>query len=202
MREAIERFRNNLVRVRSLDSIVAALGSPTTAALDLTDILRAELVLLVSALDHYIHEVVRLGMVESYRGTRSWTDRFRRFEVSLGSALDGLAQSADSDQTWLDEEIRVRHGFRSFQTPDRVADAIRLISDVPLWDTVSQRMNTSAKQLKDRLSLIVDRRNRIAHEADMSPFPHQDRLPIDRQMVTEAVNFLEQVVESIHAVIE
>ena len=162
MQEAIERFRTNLTRVRNLDSIVAALESQTTVALDLTDILRAEMVLSVSALDHYVHEVVRLGMMESYRGTRSITDHFRRFQVSLGSALD--AQSDSSNQTWIEDEIRARHSFRSFQTPDNVATAIRLISDVTLWDNVARRLNAPAEQLKDRLSLIVDRRNKIAHE--------------------------------------
>lgn len=62
MQEAIDLFHANLERIRSLDSIVAAMSSQTTD--DLTDILRAELVMSVSALDYYLHEVVRFGMLE------------------------------------------------------------------------------------------------------------------------------------------
>lgn len=202
MQEAIDRFRANLKRVRNLGSIVAALSSQTTTVVDLTDILRAELVLSVSALDHYIHEVVRFGMLESYRGTRPMTTQFRSFRIPIGSALEAISPSGDTSETWIDEEIRSHHSYRSFQTPDNIASAIRLVSDVVLWSQVAYRMGVPAEDVRERLRLIVDRRNKIAHEADMSPVPHEDRLPIDRQMVTSAVDFLEQIVEAIHVVIQ
>ena len=201
MQEAIDRFRTNLIPVRNLGSIVTALSSQTTGALDLTDILRAELVLSVSALDHYIHEVVRLGMLEAYQGIRLRTAQFQGFQVSLGSATGMSSTLQSTKDTWIDEEIRSRNSFRSLQTPETIASAIRLISDVTLWDQVARHMNASTEQVKNRLRLIVDRRNKIAHEADMSPFPYQDRWPINRHMVTNAVDFLEQVVEAIRTVI-
>jgi len=60
MQTVINQFRTNISRVRNLGSIFGALNSQTTSVLDLSDILRAELVLAVSALDHFIHELVRL----------------------------------------------------------------------------------------------------------------------------------------------
>ena len=187
-------------RVHNLGSIVATLSSQTTDALDLTDILRAELVLAVSALDHYIHEIVRLGMIESYRGTRPRTSQFRSFQISLGSALDGLTLSGDTNETWIGDEIRSRNGFRSFQTPDNIASAVRLVSDVSLWNDVAQLMRATAREVRDQLLLIVDRRNKIAHEADMRPL-YQDRSPIDPQWVDQSVAFLERVAEAIHEAI-
>ena len=109
---------------------------------------------------------------------------------------------AGGNEAWIDEEIRSYHSFRSFQTPDNIASAIRLVSEVSLWPQVADRMGVSSEDVRERLRLIVDRRNKIAHEADMSPFLHEDRLPIDRQMVTSSVDFLEQVVEAIHVVIQ
>ena len=55
--------------------------------------LRAALVLAVSALDYYIHEVVTLRMLEIHRGQRpepqpkqnSSQSAFSRFQVSLGA---------------------------------------------------------------------------------------------------------------------
>ena len=64
MQLAIEQFRLSLARVRDLIAIHNSLKSQTTSALDVSDILRAALVLTVSALDYYIHEVVTLGMLE------------------------------------------------------------------------------------------------------------------------------------------
>ena len=91
MQEAIDQFVANLGRVRNLGALVDALESQTTDVLDLSDILRAELVLSVSALDHYVHEIVRIGMLEAYRGARHKTQQFLNFTVSLESALSSVS---------------------------------------------------------------------------------------------------------------
>ena len=199
MRKAIDQFRANLVRVRDLGHIADALDSQTTQALDLSDILRAELVLAVSALDHFVHEVARLGMLEAYRGEREKTRRFLEFQVSAESALRGIAES--SSEKWLNDEIRIRNGHRTFQSPDRIAEALRLVSDVPIWGEVARRMGISPQEARERLSLIVDRRNSIAHEADVNPSPYEGLLPIDRQMTADAIEFIERVGEHIYAII-
>ena len=199
MQEAIEQFRTNLLRVRNLGSIADAVDSKTTQGLDLSDILRAELVFAVSALDQFVHEVVRLGMLDSYRGSRLRTKSFLTFQVSLGGMLDG-PDSANGEQ-WLDDQIRTRNGYRSFQTPDNIADAVRLVSEVQLWNEIANHMSMSSQEVRERLQLIVDRRNQIAHEADVNPSPYEDRFSIDRQMVTETVDFIEDVVASMHSAI-
>ena len=68
--------------------------------------------------------------------------------------------------------------FSSFQQPDKIADAIRLFSDVKLWQQVALELAIPEQDVKARLKLIVDRRNKIAHEADVDPsFPNM-RWPI------------------------
>ena len=195
MQEAIDQFNANLSRIRDLGAIVDTLESQTTGALDLSDILRAELVLSVSALDHYVHEVVRLGMLESYRGIRPRTQRFLDYQVSLEGALAGVS----GGESWIDNQIRIRNGYRSYQTPDNIALAIRLVSCIRLWDQVAQIMGIPAKDVKDTLSLIVDRRNKIAHEADMNPSPYEERYPINREEVSDSIDFIEEVGRAIHS---
>ena len=73
MQSALDQFQGNIARVRNLGCIYRALEGQTTAAVDLSDLLRAELVLAVSALDQYIHELVRLGMLEINQGARQET---------------------------------------------------------------------------------------------------------------------------------
>lgn len=249
MLSALEQFRNSIARVRDLISIQNSVRVQLTVALDLSDILRAALVLSVSALDYYIHEVVTLGMLEIHRGQRpepsspqnSSQSAFSRFEVSLGGARQerliaaSIADWLESDlqqmqdfllleqpcaisdllpiissslearlnnASWLEDEIRERLGYKSFQQPDKIAEAIRLISDKKLWDEVARQLNTSPKEVKQQLSTIVDRRNKIAHEADIDPtFGIGSRWGIDEHLVTDAVNFIEQVVESIHQIL-
>ncbi len=199
MPTAIDQFRINIARVRNLGSIVDALNSQTTQVLDLSDVLRAELVLAVSALDQFIHETVRLGMVNAYRGRRTRTQRFLRFEAPLEIILQGADE--DAVEQWLDDFIRTRHGYRSFQTPERISEAIRLISDVRLWDEVSSRMNMSSQDIRETLSLIAKRRNQIAHEADINPSPYYELWPIDSNTVSSNVDFIERLCEAVHDVV-
>jgi hypothetical protein len=194
----IDQFRANMSRVRHLGSLFVTIKGLTMAAVDLTDILRAELVMAVSALDHLVHELARVGMLDVYHGRRSETDAYRRFRVSMGAAALGLAAPSVSD--WFDAAIRDSHGWLSFQRPEKIADAVRLFSTVVLWDAAAARLGLSAADMKTRLQAIVDRRNKIAHEADLDPTLPGATWPIDEVLVNEAVDFIEQVGEAIAAV--
>jgi hypothetical protein len=102
----------------------------------------------------------------------------------------------------LESEIRERLGYQSFQQADKIADAIRYISGEKLWDKVAMQMNKPAKDIKQQLNSIVDRRNKIAHEADIDPtFNIGSRWNIDEVLVGDAVDFIEELVESIHQVL-
>lgn len=201
MQPAIDLFRISIARVRDLIAVHNSLKAQASSVLDLSDILRASLVLAVSALDYYIHEVVRIGMLEIHRGQRPEPPAFSGFQISLGNARAGINAGQNID-SWLEDEIRQRHSYKSFQQQNAIADAVRLICDKKLWEEVSINMGRPAKDIKKELSRIVDRRNKIAHEADIDPsYPIGDRWPIDELLVNEAVDFIEQVVESIHKIL-
>jgi hypothetical protein len=136
-------------------------------------------------------------MLEALDGRRPQTLAFQKFSVSLDSALQIRTAT---NNIWLETEIRSRHGFLSFQQPDKIADAIRLISPIELWNEVGVSLNRSAADIKSKLQLIVDRRNKIAHEADIDPtYPGSSvRWPITATMVSDAANFIEEICETIH----
>jgi len=249
MQSALDQFRISIGRVRDLIALHNSVKAQATLALDVSDMLRAALVLAVSALDYYVHEVVTLGMLEIHRGLRpepapsanTIQSAFSRFQVSLGGArqdrltaidiaswieaeiqqsqgFDFLQQSHTisnlipavassimnrlNSTSWLESEIRERLGYQSFQQADKIADAIRYISNKKLWDEIAIQMNRPAKDIKQQLNSIVDRRNKIAHEADIDPtFNIGNRWNIDEVLVGDAVDFIEELVESIHQVL-
>lgn len=195
----VDQFRQNVERVETLLGMNVAIRAQVAPALDLSDILRGAIVLGVSALDQLVHEAVRVGMLEAYAGTRPETDAFRRFEVSLASVRLATASSGGLD--WFDAEVRSRHAFLTFQRPDKIADGIRLISDVPLWQAVANAMNARPEDIRRRLNLIVTRRNQIAHEADMNPAFPGTRWPITEADVVDVTSFLSQLGETLVTVI-
>lgn len=212
MLNPIEQFRENITRVQDLGGLQAALDNASTAAMDLTDLLRAQIVMIVSALDLYIHEITRIGMLEVYNGERLQTDAFLRFQVTLGSTMEGIelvrqsiSNTSEDDVSrdkWLDSAIRERHSHKAFQKPDDIADAIRLFSSCKLWEDVAKELNLNAQDVKNRLLTIVKRRNQIVHEADLIPdYPGTiTRWPISLADVASTLDFIQDICEAIHIV--
>lgn len=199
MQQAISVLHLSLDRVEHLGGLYKALQSLTTSAVDSSDILRAQIVLSVSALDYYIHEITALGMVEIYEGKRPPTDAFLKYRVTLGSwAIGGTIPPGSS---WFAGEVRDRHGYLSFQQPDKIADAIRLISPIRLWRDVAAHLCIDENDLKSKLRLIVDRRNKIAHEADIDPSYPGTRWPISEGDVESTILFLRSLCDAIHSLV-
>lgn len=175
--------------------LAGSIDEMTTTLVDVSDILRASLVLAVSAFDYFVHELVRLGMLEIQRGVRNETDSFLSFKVSISSVREAFLDLSRYD--WLNQAVREAHSFQTFQQPDKIARAIRLISNAKLWEEVSQRIGMTNKSVQAQLSAIVDRRNRIAHEADVDPLMPGQRWSIDEGLVLGAIAFLEGVAGAI-----
>ena len=195
MLSAIQQFRGNMLRTRELGRLAAAIAKITTPAIDVSDLWRSQIVLGVSALDHFVHELTRLGMIETAQGKRPKTDAFVRFQIPLGAVDDGLAGQAH--ELWLGEAIRDKHSWLSFQHPDKIAEAVRLMSPIKLWEEVGKMVALPGQDVKARLELVVDRRNKIAHEADMDPTNPGFRWPINEAMASNALGFIDLVAEAI-----
>lgn len=198
MRNALLQFDENLRRARDLGILASAVGQITTTAIDVSDMWRAQIVLGVSALDHFVHELARFGMIEIAKGSRNKTDAYLRFQLPLGAVDQALA--GHSHEAWLGDAVREKHSWLSFQQPAKIADAIRLISTAKLWEGVGVELGAPATDVKLRLELIVDRRNKIAHEADMDPTNPGFRWPITEVLAADSIWFLETVGHAIFKV--
>lgn len=196
MMATLDQFHGNIARADDLCALYKALRTQTTTVLEISDLLRAAIVIAVSALDHFIHEVVRTGMLDAHKGRIEKTDPYRRFSISLASLENQAINPTESD--WLDAEIRARHGWQSFEHPDKIAEALRLVSDRNVWDAVGTTMDSPASDVKATLKLIVDRRNQIAHESDMNPSAPGERWPIDEHLADNAINFIRTVGDSVY----
>ena len=153
------------------------------------------------ALFNHIHEITRVGMLEVYRGQRPQTPAFLRFQVTMEATLQGITAGQQNDG-WLDEEIRKKHGYLAFQQPDRIADAIRLFSLCTLWPSVASELNVEVEVVKTELQLIVDRRNQIAHEADLdSRKPGGDRWSISPSDTERIIDFVQNIGETIYVIV-
>ncbi|QDY83513.1 hypothetical protein FQU75_08865 [Paenibacillus polymyxa] len=196
MDKTIKQFNENIERIRMLHSVYLSYRSQITPLVDISDMLRSELVLLVSAVDFYVHEIVRIGMLEVFCEIRPETSSFRNYSISLKAVREALLNPESFD--WLEREVIEKHSWKSFQQAEKITEALRIITDADFWGRAALAMNSEPQLIKKKLNLIVDRRNKIAHEADMDPSYPGSRWPIDDTMVKESIDFVGSLIQNFH----
>lgn len=197
----INNFRNNVISVRQLDKIYLLIKEKLPLLEeDLSEILRAEIVLIVSALDCYIHDLVREGIVATYDGSVPSTKQIDDFPIPLLflKSIDNSTNLTDK-LSFLENAIRSVNSSNSYQSPKSIEKALGIINLKKIWSSLSPLMGLSAEDIQRRLSLIIFRRNKIAHESDFdyltgikNSITHVDTLSV--------VDFIERFCESIESI--
>jgi RiboL-PSP-HEPN len=194
MNQAFSQFKSNIEEVRKIHLISTSISVPTSSIVDTSSILRSCIVLSVSAIDHLVHELTIIGMKQIFSGTRPVTTKYNNHNVSLGfiNAITSMPPLVS-----FDSEIRKSLGWQTFQRPDKIKDAIALFNPIQLWQQVALTMCDTEINVKNQLNLIVDRRNMIAHEADIEPIFKTKRTISDTDVVV-TINFIENLGTSIY----
>lgn len=204
-----DRFNAVWNRCGLLSAMHAYIAANVAKVVQPEEILRAEWVARVSALDLYVHEFVAQRMLAIFDGSRPKAPGFLTFKLPTETVdrIRTAATPAEANSAF-DLEVRRQLGFSTFQDPEKIADGIRLCSAVELWNSIAMHQGATeatksdrAKHLKRTLSAIVERRNKIAHEGDLQPtlIPVVP-WPISQADLATVSTFIEKLVLSIDAV--
>jgi hypothetical protein len=105
-------------------------------------------------------------------------------------------------------EVRSRLSRVTYQHPDDIADGIRMVSACALWNEVALRVGATpatmigtSVDLRKRLAVIVDRRNKIVHEGDLQPTLPRTPWTIDRADLSQVTTFIIDVVSAIDSIV-
>lgn len=199
------QFLHNIRYVRELDSLYLFLKNNQQLSNDLSDLLRAEIVYAVSALDKLVHELVRIGMIQSFNGQRVKTNKFEGFTISA-KTLDKIKETAierklnperppladELPEYWFEREIILKHKYVSYQMPLNISDGLSLIwKEEHKWQRIARLMAIDEKDTKTQLETIITRRNQIVHEADL--IQNGLRNDISDIDVRDSVDFIEKL---------
>lgn len=192
----IDNFNRNIKSIKLLHELHNYLSIQITA-IDLSEILRAELVLIVSALDCYIHDAVRKGMVEIFEGKHSTNKKFDEYSIPLSFVQQIIIAPSENEKTQIiDAAIKKISSKDSYQSSRSIENALQLISLKGIWSLVKDEMGKSPKDIKDTLGLIIHRRNKIAHEADLDRISGQ-KTNIERRDIDDIFLFIGSLVQAI-----
>lgn len=161
--QSFERLINGTVNVETLYEYVK---NQIVVSIDISDLLRWQWVQYVSSFDKFIHDIVRIGMLEIFLGKRAPTPKYKNFTIDL-QTYKNMGNDLNSAAVILERYIVLKHSFLAFQDPQKVADALSFIWDEPdKWGKISALMCRDKNDCKTYLKNIVIRRNQIVHEGD------------------------------------
>ena len=115
MSKALSQFRTNIKSVQDLDELYTIIIQAIPTLQDnLQDLLRAEIVLSVSAFDCYIHDVIRFGMLKQFDNSAALPDAYKNFSITL-EALHQILSTYDYNDKMisLDNEMEPITSFVS-----------------------------------------------------------------------------------------
>lgn len=194
-------LQNNLEYARNLITAGRSLAGINPRGFDVRDLYRAALVQAVSALDHWLHEEIyrRVQVLAADTGPHKPV-RLKNLELTL----DVVEKIRVHDLTLTDaveSAVKARLGFVALQNPKKIAEHLKLVSDGDLWNKVAAVLNESnfgttnfgGGYVTEKLSGFVERRNQIAHYADLEDGDLKRRRDIDHAYATDAVDWIGQI---------
>lgn len=189
---SIERVDSNDVIVVIRDG--ASLASADFAHVALADLLRASLVMGVSAMDAYFHSKILAYVVKAARKGENMPKALLRAGITVSDFVS--ASKYKRRMQALRNAMQRSLSFQSFQQAKNIEDALGLIGIAKFWSSTATRMARTPDDLKAELALQVKRRNQIAHEGDLSQSKksRNKSRDITPKQVFDALRFLDGLV--------
>jgi hypothetical protein len=184
-------FDNNVKSINELGALYDYF-CPQLPAIDLTELLRAQYVMIVSALDYYIHNRVREGLLNIFyddsKDTPGINIPLRTMKILLHET------NRDVQKRILDAEVKNILSKDTYQSSRNIEGALGLIEIKKIWSKIAKNANYSTDDITKRLNLIVMRRNKIAHESDINSITGDKEL-IDKKTVSETIDFIQMLID-------
>ena len=176
----------------------------------LSNLLRHQIVVGVSALDLYLHTVIRLGVIEIYNGIRVPTNKFFNHSlrteilmrlVTLYKNPVPPTRPEDIPEVILESEFQRQMKILAFQDPEKIKDGLSYIwNEAHKFQVIANLMGLSEDNLKTRLKLISERRNQIVHENDRN-LSNYTINPINKPDVENSLDLIKRFGNAVHGCI-
>ncbi|WP_430439636.1 HEPN domain-containing protein [Shinella sp.] len=155
----------------------------------------------VSAMDHYISQVILERATYAYGNNIPLQGKLLADGMTFSNAI-ALRQADPVNSVLIFRQILdgvIR--FKSFQHPDKISDGLAYIwPEKHKWKYISEQLGAESDAVKRKLSAIVDRRNLIAHNGDYDEGLGR-KLAVTKSDAEEVINFIGGVVAVIDAAV-
>ncbi len=193
MNSAKQRFINAIAHTKSLSQLHTHVTATYALPHDPDDLNRTKVVWSVSAFDKLIHDLIRLGMVQTFMGQRSPTPKYLSEPVPLSTIVNTYTVAVMAAAITFEQVVFGKLKHLSFQDPQKLTDGLSLIwPEKHKWTVMAADMGLSEADARTTLSLIASRRNAIVHESDLDPIT-LIKTPLDAQTSDNVVSYIERL---------
>lgn len=163
-------FHQNIRQANELGGLYDHLSTVVTIPEQFNDLLRSQIVYAVSAFDKLIHDLIRIGMVQIFRGTRPPTGKYQNEGIPIQHLPHLMPGSTPPPEVRFEEIVREKLSTLSFQDPKKIADGLSFIwSEDQKWQQIALGLGMTDEDARRDQKLIATRRNAIVHESDLNP---------------------------------
>lgn len=155
------------------------------------NILRAILVMIVSAIDTTIHEiVVNAVLFELAEKNNTFKIDKVKFSSSVITEIDEIRR-----MQIIETDVRLNFSKSTFQSPSQIEKALNSVGFNGFWQDISLVVLKKPESIKKQLDLLVNRRNKIVHEGDIN-YLHQKN-EISFSDIQESLDFVRSILDTI-----
>lgn len=202
-------FRTNIEYARKMVVAGQSLAAFQSPVFDIGDFYRAAWVQAVSALDHWFHEVLYRRVAElAVQDSPGMPYQLTNFELPLKKVEEvrhGTTTLADA----VSEHVKAKWSNAALQNPRKISEALKLVTEENIWAKAAAQINEwhhgrtamTEQALKKQYMAIAERRNKIAHEADLVDGSLEQRRGITDAEVNDAIDWIERIALAIAKVI-
>lgn len=187
-------FERNIQSAKDCLALYDAIVKLKPSRVDISWVLRAAVVFTVSALDTYFHDKVKYKVGKF--SLENLPPALAKFEISISGlpAWDKATRKGNILRNWVTDYLVTR----PLQTPNAIADALKLAGITSLWDTIEPDNNSKEALLK-ALRDLTKRRNQISHEGDRMTSRRSGKAirSIKRDEVSNWIKFAEDLVDKV-----
>lgn len=191
-----DRYEKNICKVNEIIATYNYL-SQNAKEFDCSIILRSQFVMLVSAFDTYVHCYIINKIIRQYFSEENF---FVQSDIPLRLSFSMRGKTDIEQRKMIYEFFLKKLSKDSFQSPKSIEYAFNIIGIHKVWKRLGDYIREkSPEEIKGTLSLIVDRRNKIAHESDWDNISCSYRA-ITLSDVTDCRDFINRLVGGIRAI--
>lgn len=190
----LKQFNSSIEVVRQKDEIIQFLSAHGQSTLEIR---QSQIILLMSALDLYIHDIVKYCIIQKFNGNQTKTKQYKELLIPMQSVELAIQNPESSD--WLDEVITNINQYKSFTSYGQIKnqlEAVGLKSKKINELVLKIESDFGVSNLIEKLRLL---RNRLAHQDQQSITSLESELTEEK--INQYIDFIYQLVQDIHQTI-